>query len=145
MLVAFSRFFFAGSGGCAALLAGWQETPPWGLAAWFSMAFGAPSADFLPLFALRRSFSGFFCGSGASREAPWSRFLPAREENAAARPPSGVFCRGIAARSGRFGVIAFVRPSANRRFGGACRCFGAADRRPSEREMPPLRVRLVVP
>ena len=61
-----------------------------------SMAFGAPSAAFLPLFALRRSFSGLFCDSGASREAPWSRFLPAREENAAVRPPGGVFCRGIA-------------------------------------------------
>ena len=43
------------------------------------------------------------------------------------------------------GVIAFVRPSANRRFGGAYRCFGAADRRPGEREMPPLRERLVAP
>ena len=43
------------------------------------------------------------------------------------------------------GVIAFVRPSANRRFGGAYRCFGAADRRPGEHEMPPLRARLVAP
>ena len=66
-----------------------------------SMAFGAPSAVFLPIFVLRRSFSGLFRDSRASREAPWSRFLPAREENAAARPPSGVFCRGIATRSGR--------------------------------------------
>ena len=36
----------------------------------FSVAFGAPLAAFLTLFAFRRSFSSFFCDSEAPREAP---------------------------------------------------------------------------
>ena len=72
MLVAFNRFFFAGSGGCAVLLAGWQKTPIGGLAAWVKHGIRGPLGAFLSLFALRRSFSSF---SATSRcfERPHSR------------------------------------------------------------------------
>ena len=81
--------------------------PHWWLSCRFSR-FIAPFQLFLRL----RDASG-----------PHSRVC-ASQENAAVGPHGGVFCRGIAARSGRFGVIAFVRPRANRRLGGAYRCFG---------------------
>ena len=46
MLVAFNRLFFAGSGGCAVLLAGWQETPLGGLAAWVQRGVRGPIGGF---------------------------------------------------------------------------------------------------
>ena len=128
MLVAFSRFFLCGEAAVARFCSRDGRKRRQGASLHgFSVAFGVPLAAFLPFFALRRSFSGLSCRFEAFREAPWSRFLTAREENTAVRPPSGVFRRGIADRSGRFGVIAFVRPRANRRLGGAYRCFGVAN------------------
>ena len=88
-----SRFFFAGSGGCSVSLAGWQETPPWGLAAWvqhgirgpvggFSAAFRASPLLFAPFLRLRDASGGpivaFSASQGRKRcsGAPWRRFLP---------------------------------------------------------------------
>ena len=93
MLVAFNRLFFAGSGGCAVLLAGWQKTPPGGLAAWvqrgvrgpiggFPAAFRASPLLFGPFLPLRGVSRGpivaFSDSKGRKRcsEAPWRRFLP---------------------------------------------------------------------
>ena len=45
-----SRFFFAGSGGCAVLLAGWQETSPWGLVAWVQHGIRGPVGGFSAAF-----------------------------------------------------------------------------------------------
>ena len=93
MLVAFNRLFFAGSGGCAVLLAGWQKTPIGGLAAWvqhgirgpiggFSVAFGASPLLFELFLRLRDASRGpivaFSASQGRKRcsGAPWRRFLP---------------------------------------------------------------------
>ncbi|PWM49866.1 MAG: hypothetical protein DBX56_01450 [Coriobacteriia bacterium] len=46
MLVAFNGLFFAGSGGCTVLLAGWQKTPSGGLAAWVQRGVRGPIGGF---------------------------------------------------------------------------------------------------
>ena len=91
----------------------WHSGPHWRLSCRFS-CFSAPFRAF-PVTPRRpeRPHSRVFCQPG--------------KKNAAVGPHGGVFCRGIAARLGRFGVIAFVRPRANRRLGGAYRCFGVAN------------------
>ena len=93
MLVAFNRLFFAGSCGCAVLLAGWQETPPGGLAAWLQRGVRAPhwrlscrfsrfAAPFRAFLRLRDASRGpivaFSASQGRKRcsGAPWRRFLP---------------------------------------------------------------------
>ena len=87
MLVAFNRFFFVESGGCTVLLAGWQETPLGGLAAWlqrgvrgpiggFPVAFGASPLLFELFLRLRDASRGpivaFYASQGRKRcsEAP---------------------------------------------------------------------------
>ncbi|RDB57193.1 hypothetical protein C1881_07480 [Slackia isoflavoniconvertens] len=70
MLVAFSRFFFAGSGGCAVLLAGWQKTPPGGLAAWVQYGIRGPIGGFSVAFRASPLLSSFFCDFEMLREAP---------------------------------------------------------------------------
>ena len=91
-------------------------------------AFGAAIGGFPVAFRASPLFFRAFPVTSRRPERPHSRvFYQPGKKTLQARPPSGVFCRGIAARSGRFGVIAFVRPRANRRLGGAYRCFGVAN------------------
>ena len=88
-----NRLFFAGSGGCAVLLAGWQETPPGGLAAWVQRGVRGPIGGFPDAFRVSPLFFELFLRlRGAPRGpivvfpasqgrkrcsgAPWRRFLP---------------------------------------------------------------------
>lgn len=127
MLVAFNGLFFAGSGGCTVLFAGWQETPLGGLAAWTQHGIRGPIDGFSAAFRASPLFFGLFLRLRGAPRGPIVVFSGSQGRKRCSEAPLWHFLPRNCCSLGSIWRDCFVRPRANRRLGGAYRCFGVAN------------------